>query len=106
MGKIKLIFISVLIFINLETLASTKDRSGYYGFNWLSNPNTKCQSYKTLKKKIEDKKVKCVEEQDGSHEGNAWKLLKCRVSNKEEWLLYSSKKLCVNAYETIQANAP
>jgi hypothetical protein len=79
---------------------------GRHGFDWLHPESTKCRELgKAFVAKLEKAKATCQEREPGESFGvdvGAWH--SCAAGD-QEWLIFPTRKICVEMFETMMANA-
>lgn len=73
---------------------------GSYGFDWLKPNTTKCRKISASDLKT----FKSCKTPSGGF-GQFVPTHTCRVDNRSEWIIYSTKVQCADEFETMQANA-
>jgi hypothetical protein len=80
--------------------------SGRYGFDGLHPESTKCRKLdRAFVAKLEKAQALCQEREPGESfgvDGGPWH--SCAVSD-QEWMIFATKKICIEMFETMMANA-
>jgi hypothetical protein len=80
--------------------------SGRFGFDWLHPESTKCRKLdRAFVAKLEKASATCEEREPGESfgvDGGPWH--SCAAGD-QEWMIFSTKKICIEMFETMMANA-
>ena len=80
--------------------------NGRFGFDWLHPESTKCRKLdRAFVTKLEKAQATCQEREPGESFGvdrGPWH--SCAVSD-QEWMIFATKKICIEMFETMMANA-
>jgi hypothetical protein len=79
---------------------------GRFGFDSLHPESTKCRKLdRAFVAKLEKAQATCQEQEPGESfgvDGGPWH--SC-VANDQEWMIFATKKICIEMFETMMANA-
>lgn len=80
--------------------ASDAPKVGAYGFDWLKPKITKCRQITAA----DSKHFKNCDQNSSGFGGSYTPTHKCRVNDRSEWFIYSTKFQCQEELDTMQAN--
>ena len=94
---------ATLLLIATPILAKEFPPVGGYGFDWLQPETAVCHRITRKDSKLFRT---CTFSASGYAFGIASSYHTCRISEQSELMIYQSQALCIEALETMQANAP
>lgn len=88
------------------TLIAMGELRGQYGFDWLHPKSTKCKKLdQAFIRKLEKAKATCTEREPGESFGVDVGPWHSCAAGDQEWLIFATRENCVEAFETMMANA-
>ena len=87
-------------------LIAIGELGGRYGFDWLHPKSTRCKKLdQAFIRKLEKAKATCTEREPGESFGIDVGPWHSCAAGDQEWLIFATRENCIEAFETMMANA-